>query len=85
MQSKGLLAEEFVYVFMQFAVKMCFLLFFFRLSKNKMFRACLWATIAFHALSTVGIWLIYALQCMPLEAFYDKAKHPSVQCVSNDV
>lgn len=82
---KGLLAEEFIYVFMQFAIKMCFLLFFFRLSKNKVFRASLWATIVFHSVSTVGIWLLYGLQCMPLEAFYDAAKHPTVQCISPNV
>lgn len=82
---KGLLAEEFIYVWMQFSIKMCFLLFFFRLSKNKIFRASLWSVIAFHVLTTIGIWLLYGLQCQPLEAFYDKVKYPEVQCISNDV
>ena len=70
---------------MQFSVKMCFLLFFFRLSSQRPFRIALWSVIVFHAGSTIAIWLLYALQCQPLEAFYNKARYPDVKCISNDM
>lgn len=82
---QGLLAEEFYYVWMQFSVKMCFLLFFFRLSNHRPFRIALWSVIIFHTGSTIAIWLLYALQCQPLEAFYHPELHPDVKCISNDM
>ncbi|KAG9254481.1 uncharacterized protein F5Z01DRAFT_107874 [Emericellopsis atlantica] len=82
---QGLLAEEFYYVWMQFSVKLCFLLFFFRLSSQRPFRIALWSVIVFHVGSTIAIWLLYALQCQPLEAFYYKERYPDVQCISNDI
>ncbi|KAM0293681.1 hypothetical protein ACHAPM_011565 [Fusarium culmorum] len=82
---KGLLAEEFYYVWMQFSVKLCFLLFFFRLSDRRPFRIALWSIIAFHVGSTIAIWLLYALQCQPLKAFYHPELYPNVKCISNDM
>ncbi|RFU23570.1 hypothetical protein B7463_g12768, partial [Scytalidium lignicola] len=82
---KGLLAEEFWYIWMQFSVKMCFLLFYFRLSKASQFRMALWGVIGFHIATTVVIWLLYGLQCRPLAAFYDPASYPGVKCLSTDV
>ncbi|KAI0480039.1 hypothetical protein GGR56DRAFT_248853 [Xylariaceae sp. FL0804] len=83
--TKGLLAEEFWYIWMQFTVKMCFLLFYFRLSKTEAFLRALWAVIAFHCVTTVVIWLLYALQCMPLAAFWDPTKYPNTTCLSSNV
>ena len=82
---KGLLAEEFFYIWMQFVVKMCFLLFYFRLSKTSLFRRCLWGVIGFHIVTTVVIWLLYGLQCMPLAAFYDAASYPDVKCLDTNM
>ncbi|PCD20118.1 hypothetical protein FGRA07_11786 [Fusarium graminearum] len=81
----GLLVEEFYYVLMQFGVKLCFLLFFFRLSNRRRFRIALWSVIAFHVGSTIGIWLLYALQCQPLKAFYHPELYPNVKCISNSI
>lgn len=82
---QGLLAEEFWYIWMQFSVKMCFLLFFFRLSNTRTFRAALWSVIAFHCVTTVVIWLLYGLQCMPLAAFYDPESYPDVKCLHTNM
>ncbi|CAG1974452.1 unnamed protein product [Fusarium graminearum] len=82
---QGLLVEEFYYVLMQFGVKLCFLLFFFRLSNRRRFRIALWSVIAFHVGSTIGIWLLYALQCQPLKAFYHPELYPNVKCISNSI
>ncbi|TFB01316.1 hypothetical protein CCMA1212_007083 [Trichoderma ghanense] len=82
---KGLLLEEFWYVFMQFAVKMCFLLFFFRLSSTPLFLQLLWAIVGFHVASTLAIWLLYALQCRPLKAFYAPELYPDAQCLSTNI
>jgi hypothetical protein len=78
---QGLLAEEFYYIWMQFTVKMCFLLFYRRLSEERWFQRALYGVIGFHAVTTVVIWLLYALQCMPLAAFYDPLGHPGVTCL----
>lgn len=67
---------------MQFAVKMCFLLFFFRLSETQLFLQFLWAIIGFHMLSTIAIWLLYSLQCRPLKAFYAPELYPDAKCLS---
>ncbi|KAL7782340.1 hypothetical protein V8C43DRAFT_296088 [Trichoderma afarasin] len=82
---KGLLLEEYWYVFMQFAVKMCFLLFFFRLSETQLFLQFLWAIIGFHMLSTIAIWLLYSLQCRPLKAFYAPELYPDAKCLSTTI
>ncbi|CAG9957042.1 unnamed protein product [Clonostachys rosea f. rosea IK726] len=79
---KGLLAEEFYYVTLQFLVKMCFLLFFFRLSQTRAFVWSLWAVIALNSLGTIAILLFYGLQCLPLEAFYYPERHPDVKCIN---
>lgn len=73
--------EEFWYIWMQFVVKMCFLLFYLRLSAERKFRTILWSVVAFHIATTVVIWLLYAFQCMPLAAFYDALSYPDVECV----
>lgn len=70
---------------MQFALKMCFLLFFFRLSNTPWFIRTLWTVIVFHVLSTIAIWLLYGLQCIPLEAFYYPELHPTVTCLDTDM
>ncbi|GKU09966.1 unnamed protein product [Fusarium langsethiae] len=81
----GLLVEEFYYVLMQFGVKLCFLLSFFRLSDLRPFRIALWSVIAFHVGSTIAIWLLYGLQCRPLKAFYHPELYPHVKCISNNM
>lgn len=70
---------------MQFSVKMCFLLFYFRLSDTPTFRRCLWGVIVFHSVTTLVIWLLYALQCMPLAAFYDPQSYPDVKCLPTNM
>ncbi|RSL60766.1 hypothetical protein CEP54_006575 [Fusarium duplospermum] len=82
---KGLLAEEFWYIWMQFAIKMCFLLFYFRLSSSTNFRRALWAIIVFHVVTTIVIWLLYGLQCRPIAAFYEPEKYPGVKCLDTNV
>ncbi|UPL02206.1 hypothetical protein LCI18_013140 [Fusarium solani-melongenae] len=81
----GLLAEEFWYIWMQFAVKICFLLFYFRLSSATNFRRALWAIIIFHVVTTIVIWLLYGLQCRPIAAFYEPEKYPGVKCLDTNV
>ena len=55
---------------MRFAIKVCLGLFVFRLSSTPLFFQVLWAMVWFRAASTLATWLLYALQCRPLKAFY---------------
>ncbi|KAL3584537.1 hypothetical protein FPOAC2_13999 [Fusarium poae] len=82
---KGLLVEEFYYVWMQFGVKLCFLLSFFRIFGKVTLRIPLLFVTAFHVGSTIAIWLLYALQCRPLKAFYHPELYPNVKCISNNI
>jgi hypothetical protein len=82
---QGLLVEEFYYVWMQFGVKLCFLLSFFRIFGKVTLRIPLLFVTAFHVGSTIAIWLLYALQCRPLKAFYHPELYPNVKCISNNM
>lgn len=35
--------------------------------------------------STLAIWLIYCLQCIPLAAFWDPAAYPGAKCLSSKI
>ncbi|KAI0136484.1 hypothetical protein BJ170DRAFT_677357 [Xylariales sp. AK1849] len=82
---KGLLVEEFYYIWMQFSIKMCFLLFYFRLSSIPSFKNALYGVIGFHTATTILIWLLYGFQCIPLTAFYDPASYLEVICLNTDI
>lgn len=82
MQSVQLLfTEEIYYVFLHFCIKMSFLLFFLRLSPATGFRRAVWSVIGINIFVTVGVWILYCLQCQPIEAYWNKAKYPDVKCL----
>ena len=83
--TQGLLAEEFLYVWEQFSIKMCFLLFYFRLSRTPWFLYALWGSIAWHISTTIAIWLLYGLQCRPLAAFWAPQLYPGVTCLDSNM
>ncbi|KAF9639898.1 putative integral membrane protein [Lasiodiplodia theobromae] len=82
---KGLFAIEIYYIWMHFYLKMGFLLFYMRLSHVPSFRILIYMTMVGNALCTVGIWLLYCLQCIPLEAFWNPAKYPDTICLNSSV
>jgi hypothetical protein len=76
-----LFAEEIYYIFMHFIIKQCFLFFYLRLSPVQTFVRFVYGTMVINALAAVGIWLLYCLQCFPLDAFMHPALHPNAKCV----
>ena len=60
---------------------MSFLLFFKRLSPNRTFQIAVHCTIAANVFVTVGTWILYCLQCIPIEAYWAPEKHPDVKCL----
>ena len=70
---------------MHWIVKMAFLLFYLRIAHTKIFTWSIYATIATNCVFTVIIWMIYCFQCIPLDAYFNKAAHPTVQCLPNKV
>ncbi|KAJ0106886.1 hypothetical protein J7T55_014962 [Diaporthe amygdali] len=70
------LVNQFWYTWLQFNVKMCFLLFYYRLTDRTGFRLWLWAIMGFHIITTVVIVLLIALQSIPLAAVYEPSKYP---------
>ncbi|OQU95024.1 hypothetical protein CLAIMM_01293 [Cladophialophora immunda] len=82
---KVLFAEEIYYIWMHFWIKLCFLLFYLRLAKERRFRMLVFGTIGLTATITLTIWLIYCLQCNPLQAFWYPTQFPTAKCLPSKV
>ncbi|KIW88831.1 uncharacterized protein Z519_10315 [Cladophialophora bantiana CBS 173.52] len=82
---KVLFAEEIYYIWMHFWIKICFLLFYLRLASARTFRMLVYCTIGLTAAITVTIWLIYCLQCKPLQAFWYPTLYPTAKCLPSKV
>ncbi|OAL23202.1 hypothetical protein AYO20_11014 [Fonsecaea nubica] len=78
---KVLFAEEIYYIWMHFWIKFCFLLFYLRLAQERRFRMLVYGTIGLTAAVTIAIWLIYSLQCHPLQAFWYPTLFPDAKCL----
>ena len=70
---------------MHWIIKMTFLLFYLRLAHNNTFKYVIWGTMGLNTIFTITIWFIYCLQCIPLDAYFHKAAHPDVTCLSTKV
>ncbi|KAK0121373.1 hypothetical protein ONS96_011547 [Cadophora gregata f. sp. sojae] len=80
----ALFVEELYYVLMHWVIKMAFLLFYLRFA-TKRFRTLVYCTIGLNCAFTVIQWLIYCLQCIPIDAFFHPELHPGVKCIDNAV
>ncbi|KAL2815252.1 hypothetical protein BDW59DRAFT_177688 [Aspergillus cavernicola] len=76
-----LFAEEILYIWMQFALKTGFLLFYLRLANKTSFIYSVYATMVLNVLITIALWLLYCLQCRPLPAFWNPAAYPDAKCL----
>ncbi|OAP58738.1 hypothetical protein AYL99_07828 [Fonsecaea erecta] len=65
MEPQVLFAEEIYYIWMHFWIKICFLLFYLRLAKERTYRMLVFDTIGLTGVITLTIRLIYCLQCDP--------------------
>lgn len=72
-----------MYTWMHFIIKMAFLLFYLRFAA-KSFRKMVYITMGINCLFTLIIMLIYCLQCIPLDAFFQPAEHPDVKCLNKN-
>lgn len=82
--SQGLFIEELYYVWMHWVIKMAFLSFYLRFA-TKLFKKLVYCTIGLNTLFTLIQWLIYCLQCIPLDTFVHPTAHPNVKCLDNSV
>lgn len=80
----ALFVEELYYVLMHWVIKMAFLLFYLRFA-TKRFRTLVFCTIGINCAFTVIQWLLYCLQCIPIDAFFHPELHPGVKCIDNSV
>ena len=71
-----------MYLFLHFWIKMSFLLFFLRLSPDRGFRIAVFCVIAANVIVTVGTWVLYSLQCQPIEAYWYPERYPDIKCLS---
>jgi hypothetical protein len=78
---KYLYAEEIWYLFLHLLIKMSFLLFFLRLSQTKRFRRAVYFVMTCNVFVTVGTWILYSLQCIPLAAYWSPELYPDVTCL----
>ncbi|KAE8444094.1 hypothetical protein EG329_000876 [Mollisiaceae sp. DMI_Dod_QoI] len=80
----ALFVEELYYVLMHWVIKMAFLLFYLRFA-TKRFRTLVLCTMGLNTLFTLIQWLLYCLQCIPLDTFFHPAAHPTVKCLDNKI
>ncbi|KAL1961623.1 hypothetical protein VTN77DRAFT_1373 [Rasamsonia byssochlamydoides] len=77
---------EFVYILCQWLIKMSFLTFYLRvLSSSNLYRKLVFAVMAFTTCQTISVWLFYALQCIPLGAFFNPAAYPDAKCIPTPI
>ncbi len=72
-------------MFTHWMIKMAFLLFYLRLSRERAFQRCVYAAIALNTLIAFTNWTMTCLQCIPLDAFFHPALYPDVKCISRFV
>ncbi|KAL3483921.1 hypothetical protein BJX62DRAFT_230654 [Aspergillus germanicus] len=80
-----LFAEEILYIWMQFVIKIAFLVFYLRLASKTSYIYSVYATMVLNLLIAVALWLLYCLQCRPLPAFWNSAAYPDATCLDTSV
>ena len=70
---------------MHWVIKMTFLLFYLRLAHTNTFKWLTYGTMGLNTVFTLIIWLIYVLQCVPLDAYFHPQAHPDVICLPTKV
>lgn len=70
---------------MHWIIKMAFLLFYLRFVNTKLFRTLVYCTMALNTLTVLTTWSIYCLQCIPLDAYFHPAAHPTVKCLDKSI
>lgn len=83
--SQWLFVEEIFYMFTHWTIKMTFLIFYLRLSPDRTFRRCCFATMVLNTACMITNWLLAALQCIPIDAYFNPAAHPEAACINRNV
>lgn len=83
--SQALFAEEIYYIWMHWVIKMAFLLFYLRFATTRTFRYLVYGTMGLNTIFSLITWLLYVLQCVPLDAVFHPAAHPTAKCIDRSV
>jgi hypothetical protein len=76
--------EEFYYLLLQLFIKMSFLFFYRRtLEATRSFRIAVICTMVLVCLQTLGTWIFYALQCIPIQAYFHPELYPDAVCIDS--
>jgi hypothetical protein len=78
--------EEFYYLLLQFFIKMSFLFFYRRtLQTTRPFKIAVICTMVLVCLQTGGTWIFYALQCIPIQAYFHPELYPNARCINSGI
>ncbi|KAK7947844.1 uncharacterized protein PG986_008730 [Apiospora aurea] len=81
-----LFAEEFYYLFLQFLIKMSFLCFYLRtLTTTNRFQHAVYVVMGLVCFQTVGTWIFYGLQCIPIDAYFHPELYPDRRCIDSSL
>ncbi|KAK8133485.1 hypothetical protein PG984_005497 [Apiospora sp. TS-2023a] len=81
-----LFAEEFYYLFLQFLIKMSFLCFYLRaLTTTIQFQRAVYVVMGLVCCQTVGTWIFYGLQCIPIDAYFHPELYPNRRCIASSL
>ncbi|PMD31099.1 hypothetical protein L207DRAFT_473067 [Hyaloscypha variabilis F] len=83
--SYALFAEEIYYIWMHWVIKTAFLLFYLRFATSRTFRYLVYGTMGLNTIFSIITWILYVLQCMPLDALFHPAAHPGAKCINRAV
>jgi hypothetical protein len=82
---QALFAEEIYYIWMHWVIKTAFLLFYLRFATSRTFRYLVYGTMGLNTIFSIITWILYVLQCMPLDALFHPAAHPGAKCINRAV
>ncbi|KAH9897557.1 hypothetical protein F4778DRAFT_744038 [Xylariomycetidae sp. FL2044] len=81
-----LFAEEFYYLFLQCLIKFSFLTFYLRtIATSDMVRKVVFVVMGVTLAQTIGTWIFYALQCIPIQAYFHPELYPDAVCINSDL
>jgi hypothetical protein len=82
---QALFVEEIYYIWMHWVIKTAFLLFYLRFANTRVFTTLVYCTMGLNTLFAIITWLLYCLQCVPLDAYFHPAAHPTVKCLNRSI
>ncbi|KAF2137048.1 uncharacterized protein K452DRAFT_216923, partial [Aplosporella prunicola CBS 121167] len=78
-----LFVEEFYYFALQLFIKLSFLFFFRRIWTSRTVGRLIIGVMVLVCFQITGTFIFYALQCIPIQAYFHPERYPNAKCLSS--